>query len=64
MLVIADAWQALENAQVLSPEKAIAEAVDRVAPQIGLQLRDSLARVLAVVGGGQVFAGRLRAGTD
>jgi hypoxanthine-guanine phosphoribosyltransferase len=63
MLAVADAWQVLENARVLNPEQAIAEPVDRVARQFGSQLRDSLALVLAVMGGGLVFAGRLRAGT-
>ena len=54
-----EAWKILEGADLLHDEAAIAQAVDRVATQIVAALRDTEPLVLAVMGGGIVFAGQL-----
>jgi len=59
MLAKADAWQVLNDAQVLHSEQAIADAVARVASEVQARLHDTLPLVLAVMGGGVVFAGQL-----
>jgi hypoxanthine phosphoribosyltransferase len=54
-----EAWKILETSDVLHSEAAIAQAIDRVAAEIIEQLRDTEPLVLAVMGGGVVFAGQL-----
>ncbi|MCA3069561.1 MAG: hypoxanthine-guanine phosphoribosyltransferase [Rhodocyclaceae bacterium] len=53
------AWNILEAAELLHGEAEIAQAIDRVAVQIVARLRDTEPLVLAVMGGGVVFAGQL-----
>jgi len=59
MLAKTEAWQVLNDAQVLHSEQAIADAVTRVAGEVQARLYDTLPLVLAVMGGGVVFAGQL-----
>lgn len=54
-----EAWGILDGADLLHDEAEIARAVDRVAAQIVAQLHDTEPLVLAVMGGGIVFAGQL-----
>ncbi|MBC7778627.1 MAG: hypoxanthine-guanine phosphoribosyltransferase [Proteobacteria bacterium] len=58
-MLASEAWQILERAQVVHAEAAVAEAVERVADEIQARLHDTLPLVLAVMGGGVVFAGQL-----
>ncbi len=59
MLAQAEAWKVLESADLIHDEAAIDAAVRRVATQAEAKLRDALPLVLAVMGGGVVFAGQL-----
>lgn len=59
MIDRAEAWKVLEHAQILHPEEVICVALDRVAGEIHAQLHDTLPLLLAVMGGGVVFAGQL-----
>lgn len=53
------AWKVLDGAELLHGEAAITQAVGRVAAEIVTTLRDTEPLVLAVMGGGVVFAGQL-----
>jgi hypoxanthine phosphoribosyltransferase len=54
-----EAWNVLEGADLLHSEADIAQAVARVAAGIEASLAGSVPLVLAVMGGGVVFAGQL-----
>ncbi len=53
------AWAVLETADLLHSEAVIAQAIDRVAREVVEKLREAEPLVLAVMGGGVVFAGQL-----
>jgi hypoxanthine phosphoribosyltransferase len=53
------AWNILESSEVLHSEAAIAQAVERVAMEVTAALHETEPLVLAVMGGGVVFAGQL-----
>jgi hypoxanthine phosphoribosyltransferase len=54
-----EAWNVLEASDLIHSEHAIAQAVERVAVEVAAQLRETEPLVLAVMGGGVVFAGQL-----
>jgi len=54
-----EAWKILEGADLLHGEPEIAGAVERVAGEVTAKLHDTEPLVLAVMGGGVVFAGQL-----
>jgi hypoxanthine phosphoribosyltransferase len=54
-----EAWNILEGSELLHSEAVIAQAVEQVAVAVTALLRDSEPLVLAVMGGGVVFAGQL-----
>ena len=56
---IQEAQQLLERAELLFPPEAVQEAVQRMAKDITVHLKDELPMVLAVMGGAAVFTGQL-----
>ena len=59
MLDASQAWQFLENADLICDEKTVEAAVTRVAEEITQTMRDAVPLVMSVMGGGVVFSGQL-----
>ncbi len=59
MLAAAQAWEALNSADLICPAESVARAVSSVAGEITLALGDENPLVLSVMGGAVVFTGQL-----
>ena len=55
----ARAWQILESAELIHSAAAVDAAIERVAAEIAVKLKDQYPLVLSVMGGAVVFTGRI-----